>query len=184
MPIVRSLIRNALALLLLIGLANCYQTEHEIFGPKEAAIIPGLAGRYASDDNQWSVALIRHTPDYTVRNLRNPQDPPARFRAVALGNDVYLMQLRPDPTKPNVWHVLFRVTRNNGRISEIDQLEPSDDAVKERIQQLSSVTLSPPPEGSLGDPEIIGGPKDAVASLIKSIATLPTKTQTVFKRMD
>lgn len=184
MSIVGKLTRAALALLLLIGLPSCYQTEHEIFGPKEAAIIPGLAGRYASDDNRWVVAQIRHTPDYTIRNLKNPHDPPVRFRAVSLGNDLYLMQLQVDPTKPTVWHVLFRVTRDNGRITKITQLEPSDDAIKERMRQLSSVTLSPPPEGSLADPQIIGGPVDAVANFLKSFATLPTETETVFKRVN
>jgi len=185
MSIVRSLMRPALALVLLIGLAGCYQTEHEIFGPKEAAIIPGLAGRYSDGHGEWIITPIRHTPDYSVRNRSNPQDPPLRFRAVALGNDVYIMQLQVDPKKPNVyWHIVFRVMRKNGRIDEITQLEPDDDAVKARVQQLSSVTLNPPPAGSLGDPETVVGPADAVASLIKSIATLPTKTETVFRRVN
>ena len=179
-----NLLRMVVALALSTSLAGCYETAHEIFGPKEAAIIPGLAGRYASDDQQWIVAPIRHTPDYTLRNLQSPQDPPVRFRAVALGNDFYLMQLQLDPTKPNVWHVLFQVTRKGGRITQIAQLEPSEDAVKDRIQQSSSMTLRAPPAGSLSDPDTIAGPADAVASLIKSFATLPTKTQAVFKRVN
>jgi hypothetical protein len=176
--------RVLLALALSAGLAACYETEYEVFGPKEAAIIPGLAGRYTDEQIEYVIVPIRHTPDYTFRDPSHPQDPPVRFRAVSLGNGLYIMQLQYDPKKPrSYWYVAFRVTREGQRITEITQLEPDDTAVGALAAQ-SGVNLTRPAGRGPSDPQVIEGQPAATAAFIKALASLPPATQRVLRRLN
>jgi hypothetical protein len=182
---VAGLFRLALALALSLALAACYETDHEVFGPKDAAIVPGLAGHYVGDNEEYIVAPIRHTPDYSFRDPRYPDEGFLRFRAIALGGGLYLMQLQQNPNKPNVyWHIIFRVDRaGNGRITQIVQLEPKADAVAALARQFA-LTLERPPGRSPDDPQVIAGNNESMAAFIRGLKGVPVEKETVLRRTD
>jgi len=178
-------IRVALAFILSLLLAGCYETDHEVFGPKDAAIVPGLAGDYVGDNEEYIVAPIRHTPDYSLRDPQYPDQGSLRFRAIALGSGLYLMQLQQNPNKPNVyWHIIFRVDRaSNGHITQVVQLEPKADAVA-ALARLFGLVLVRPPERSPDDPQIIEGKNETMAAFIRGLKGVPVDGETVLRRKD
>ena len=180
-----SALQVLLTLTLLLGLSACYETDHEVFGPKDAAIVPGLAGDYVGDNEEYVVAPVPHTSDYTFRDPKHPEDGFIRFRAVALGGNLYLMQMQPHPQKSNVyWHIIFRVDRaGNGRVTQVAQLEPKEDMVAALARQFA-LTLVRQPGSDPEDPEVIQGSGSAMAAFIKGLKGVPVEKETVLRRTD
>jgi len=177
-------VRIAVALGLLIGLAGCYETKGPVFGPKDATSVPGLEGRYIGEknDTEYVVTRLPDSADYLFRQPKYPKDGPVRFRAIALGGDLYLMQIEVQPKKTNeYWHLLMRVERDGGRVQRVVQVEPKPADVEALVRR-SGGKLTPSPHSL--DPPTIGGSHGAVVSVLRGLAELPGDKETEFKRID
>ena len=175
----RPLFRIAACLALLLATSGCLETREEIFGPNEAALVQGIEGKYiergGKDDDAVAVERIAGTRDYAYFDPKDREHHPGRLRAIALGGDTYLVQLRSDDWPPSqAWQLLFKVNRKGDTVESVVLSWPEDDAVA-ALAAKSGVELAQyDKEGGLG-PKIPKGSRASVAAFLRNLATLPLR---------
>lgn len=175
----RALLRAAVVVGLLASVAGCIGTSEEIFGPEAAAVIPGIEGNYiqqtGNQDDVVGIEPISGTRDYAYFNPKNPKSDRGRMRAVSIGNEMYVLQMRDDSwPQGQYWQLLLRIVRENGAVKNVVVLWPEDDAVA-TLAAKSGIELAPPGEGDTFGPKALKGSRTAIAAFLKNLASLPLR---------
>jgi hypothetical protein len=183
---VRAILRIATFLGLLLAASGCLETHEEIFGPDDAVLVPGIEGKYTEqggkDEDAVAVERISGTRDYAYFDPKDPKHEPGRLRAVALGSDTYLVQLRADDWPPgHAWQLVFKVHRKGDSVESVVLAWPEDDAI-EALAAKSGVVLGPSDKDGAFGPKVLSGSRAAVAAFLKSLATLPLRDAVTYLR--
>jgi len=171
---------------LLLVIAGCLRTTEEIFGPDAATLVPGIEGNYAPKDGNaqdvLTIELIPGTRDYAYFDPKNREKDRGRMRGVAVGNDLYFLQMRADDWPPrSYWQVLLKVVRQNGAVTGVVVMWAEDDAIA-ALAARSGVEIGAPGEGSDSGPQTLKGSREAVAAFLKKVPTLPLREVTAYVR--
>ena len=180
-------VRCAIAVMLLLGVAGCYETAGEIFDAKSAVAIPGLEGRYVYGDTAYTVSRPASGNGYGfVETAASPPES-GTFRAIPVGGDVYLVQMHRDKWAPNVFlQLVFRIARSGDKIRELQQLSVSDKIVREQAER-NGVVL--PKEGEQNDSKTGGGAslkgsREGIAAFLRAVAAGPFDHADIYTRVD
>jgi hypothetical protein len=162
---------------LLLALSSCLGTSEEIFGSDQATLVPGIEGDYVEKDgsaeNALRVQRIAGSSDYAYFDPKRPETDRGRLRAVSVGGDMYLVQMREDKWPAGrYWQLLFKIERENNAVTRMVVLWSGDDAVTALAAQ-SGIEFGPPFEGDASGPQTLKGSREAIAAFLKKIPTLP-----------
>ena len=180
-------------LILGLTLAGCYDTQHEVFGPKEGVIVAGLDGQYALRHpdgvvDHFIVFWAQRGTDYRLIEQHQGFQTFGTFRAVPLGTNLYVVQLsydtgwtgsrrlRPEDAvertvkvEPDIFaQTFFRVTRSGGVIVKLDELVP-DTGAAWAISQRDGIEMWDQYKGAAG----LSGPHAALGRFLRDLGAVP-----------
>ena len=150
---------------LLAALLGCFGPDEEIFSAGDAQLVPGLEGRYSSDDGALTIFRVPESNDYRFIMVPKDDTPSSgSLRVVKLGATLALVQAHLDNEPANnFYHLLFNVTSSGDRVATLEGLEADAGAAKALARRLE-VRI----EGST-----LVGPRPAVARFLTALASLP-----------
>jgi len=182
-----NILRALGALGLLFALSGCLGSTEEIFTADQAATVPGVEGTYVQKDSSsqdfLKVERIGGGPDYAYFDPKHPDTDRGRMRAVSVGGDMYVLQMRDDTWPAGVyWQVLVKIEREKDVVARVVVLFAEDDAVAALAAQ-SGVELGAPGQGDAYGPKTLKGSREAIAAFLKKLPTLPLREIGTYARV-
>lgn len=164
---------------LLLAMSGCLGTTEEIFAADQAATVPGVEGNYVQKESNTQdvvrVERIAGSPDYAYFDPKQPDKDRGRMRAVSVGGDIYVLQMRDDSWPADqYWQLLVKIERENNSVKRVVVVFPDDDAVTALAAQ-SGVELAAPGAGDAFAPKMLKGSRAAIAAFLRKLPTLPLR---------
>jgi hypothetical protein len=174
--------RAILLAALLLPAAACYDAQHEIFGRKDAVLVPGLEGSYITTDAQghsrrYFVTRAARGAEYRIA-VDLPGGGLGTLRAIPLRYNLYLAQVHYT-AKPDLYALLlFRVMRAGGVVAEIEELLPDENAAA-ALAERDHVDMWKQDKGAEG----LSGAHGSLVRFLRDLATIPSKAGPAYFRV-